>query len=204
MIERFKVDVNKAISRARRLRAKHLSGIEVGVSLPFGVTINVTPSDVERKVAREIVIRCQDRRVLNARECCDSCIDQALSSLQDVRSKLVEKQVVLSELQDSSLYMLIEMMLDPIRQFLTFEQRLQSIRIKVSQAEGRDPLVREAYLQALDVLRIHLKRTISEIARIGGISFPEKPTLDAEQWKIENYLPPKILLEPPVEPRTSM
>jgi hypothetical protein len=149
MIERFMVDVSKALGHAQRLKARHLPGLQIGLSLPF-LTINVSPNDVERRVAREVVIRCRDRRVLNARECCDGCIDQALSSLQELRAKLVDKQVDLSEAQDGPLYLLLELMLDSVRQFLTFEQRLRSFEQGGRSSEMRDGRIREAYFQALE------------------------------------------------------
>lgn len=54
------------------------------------------PDKMERKVAREVVIRLADRRVLTSAECCDNCIDQALASLQEIRRIIVDKQVELS------------------------------------------------------------------------------------------------------------
>jgi hypothetical protein len=43
---------------------------DVTLNLPF-VSFAVSPKDRERQVAREIVIRLKDRRVLSAWECCD-------------------------------------------------------------------------------------------------------------------------------------
>ena len=65
------------------------------------------------------MIRMAERRVLNASECCDNCIDQALESLQKIRSLLVDKQVELADHTDGALYLLIEAIDEPIRQFLT-------------------------------------------------------------------------------------
>jgi len=42
--------------------------------------------DRERTVARELVIRLKDRRVISAFECCDDCIDRALASLGEYES----------------------------------------------------------------------------------------------------------------------
>src|SRR3546814_18027624 len=81
-------------------------------------------SDRERSVAREVVIRLRDRRVLCAWECCDSCIDQALASLQEIRRTIVDKQVDLADLQDGPLYAVLDAMALGIRQFLTYEQLL--------------------------------------------------------------------------------
>lgn len=76
----FQFDLASLISRLRKL-PKAVDG--VSISLPF-VSISVKPEDTERRVAREIVIRMADRRVLNAFECCGDCIDRALTSLQEV------------------------------------------------------------------------------------------------------------------------
>src|SRR3546814_16799655 len=62
----------------------------VTINLPF-VSVDVSPKDRERSVARDVVIRLRDRRVLCAWECCDSCIDQALASLQEIRRTIVDK-----------------------------------------------------------------------------------------------------------------
>ena len=53
------------------------------------------------------------------------CIEKAIESFQDPRSKLVEKQVAMVKMTDSPIYLLVELMLEGIRQFLTFEQRLR-------------------------------------------------------------------------------
>jgi hypothetical protein len=111
------------ISSARRKLNTRIDG--VSISLPF-ISFRVRPNDLEQRVAREIVIRMADKRVLNASECCDNCIDQALESLQQIREFLVSKQVELSHALDSPLYLLIEFQLEAIRQFLTFEQRLNA------------------------------------------------------------------------------
>lgn len=92
----FKFDVSSLITQARKV------GSRVGnvtIKLPF-VDIDVDPQDQERRIARELVIRLRDRRVLSAWECCDNCIDSALASLQEIRQTLVDKQVELSDLQD--------------------------------------------------------------------------------------------------------
>jgi hypothetical protein len=66
-----------------------------------------TQMNQKRQVARELVIRLIDRRVLSAWECCDDCIDRALVSLQEIRQILVDKQVALSDMPEGPLYLLI-------------------------------------------------------------------------------------------------
>src|ERR1035437_8857926 len=117
----FKFDIQSIVARARKLPVA-VDGITI--HLPF-VDVSVTPDNRERKIAREVVIRLADKRVLNAFECCDGCIKQALDSLQDIRQVLVDKQVELADNTDGALYLLIDSIRSSIRQFLTFEQRLK-------------------------------------------------------------------------------
>lgn len=119
----FRFDLRGLLTEARRRVNSRVDGISI--NLPF-ISFRINPTDLEKKAAREIVIRMADRRVLNASECCDSCIDQALTSLKDIRGLLVDKQVELSHAVDIPLYFLIELQLEAIRQFLTFEQWLNS------------------------------------------------------------------------------
>ncbi|OGS38606.1 MAG: hypothetical protein A2506_11920 [Elusimicrobia bacterium RIFOXYD12_FULL_66_9] len=113
------LDMRSLLVRAMKLPVK-VDGLSL--SLPF-LGISVKPDDAEKKAAREIVIRLADKRVLNAFECCDGCIRNALASLQEIRGVLVEKQVALTDKTDSGLFLLCEMMLEAIRQFLTFTER---------------------------------------------------------------------------------
>ena len=114
----FKFDLRQLLTRARQEMNDRVSG--VSIKIPF-MTFSVRPEATEKRVAKEIVIRLADRRVLNSFECCDDCINNALVSLQEIRSILVDKQVELSNLTKSPLYLLIELMLEGIRQFFTYE-----------------------------------------------------------------------------------
>jgi hypothetical protein len=90
----FKLDLRALLAKAKRQAGTRLGAVTI--RLPF-VSFSVAPNDLEQRVAREVVIRTADRRVLNAFECCDSCIEQALASLQDIRRLLVDKQVELTQ-----------------------------------------------------------------------------------------------------------
>jgi len=173
----------------------------LSINLPF-ISFRVNPNDLEQRVAREIVIRMADRRVLNASECCDNCIDQALVSLQKIREFLVNKQVELSHAADSPLYLLIEFQLEAIRQFLTFEQRMNSPR-----GGAPEPLVhapsdfrrprdqREQYFAALEMLRAHLHRCLLQVAKIGDTPIPKiaEHMRYEETWQLEVYEKPPEL-----------
>jgi hypothetical protein len=166
-------DVSSVVSRARRLPRAKVKGISI--NLPF-LSINVSSEDTERKVAQEVLIRLRDKRVLVARECCDSCIDNALKSIVEIRRLLVDKQVELSS-EDGPLFVLLDLMLVGIRQFLTF-------------TEVRDPHYhREDYLGALQTLRGHLLRCVEQIAKLGGTTprLSDRLAFDTE-WSPEVYV----------------
>ena len=173
----FRFDVSEIVRRFRNLPVS-LEGITI--TLPF-VEMTVKPDDTERKVAREIVIRLADRRVLNAFECCDGCIENALKSLQEIRAIVVDKQVELSSKTDGALYLLLDSIREAIRQFLTFEQRLSQRRHEN----------RELYFAGLEMLRAHIHRCLLQISKIGDVEIPGiVPNMRYdEQWQIEAYSP---------------
>jgi len=194
----FKFDFRAQIKEARRKLNSRVGS--VSINLPF-LSFSLNPDDLEKRIAKEIVIRLSDRRVLNAFECCDSCINHALSSLQEIRRILVDKQVELSDVPDSPLYLLIELQVEAIRQFLTFEQRIDA----TAKFEGisndrfyesqRPPDVREMYFAALEMLRAHLHRCLLQISKIADTSIPkisEHMRYD-EAWQIEAYEVPKLI-----------
>lgn len=171
------------------------------LSLPF-VSFTAAPADVERRVAREVVIRLSDRRVLSAKECCDMCIDQALESLQSIRSVLVDKQVELAYLTDGPLYLLLEGMLEGVREFLTFEQRLSGSSGDWDYGSHRDfrrpPDQREAYVVALEALRGHLSRCLGQVAVIADVELPSAGVIATyrDAWPLEAYTEPSARQSP--------
>ena len=179
----FKFDLDSILGRLRRLPVA-VDGVTI--TFPF-IGVTVKPDNVERKVAREIVIRLADRRVLNAFECCDGCIDQALASLQEIRKIIVDKQVELADKSDGPLYILLDSIREAIRQFLTFEQRLTR----------RDHKSQASYFAGLEMLRAHIHRTLLQIGKVGGKKIPGiSPHMRYdEQWQIEAYKKPPLLPE---------
>ena len=171
----------------------------VAINLPF-ISFSVKPDDLQKKVAQEIVIRLADRRVLNAFECCDSCIEQALASLQEIRTMLVDKQVEMAKLTDSPLYLLVEFMLEGVRQFFTFEQHLKErterppSMIPSSSGLRRPWGRREHYFAALEMLRAHLHRCLIQVAKIADVQIPkiaDNMRYD-EAWQLEAYEAPAL------------
>jgi hypothetical protein len=191
----FKFDLTELLTRARRQVSGRLG--DVTLNLPF-VSIAVSPKDRERQVARELVIRLKDRRVLSAWECCDRCIDNALASLQEIRSTIVDKQVELSDMQDGPLYLLIEAMALGIRQFLTYEELLKRSDDAPLHPRFKDfrrpPDVRQAYFDALEVLRGHLSRCLGQIAAIAGMDAPTEGLIANYQgpWQVDAYVRPRL------------
>jgi len=189
----FKFDIQDVLRRARRLAAGSLG--DITLTLPF-VTMAVHPRDKEKQVARELVIRLEDRRVLTAWECCDGCIDQALASRQEIRRLLVDKQVELADTQDGPLYTLLDAMALGIRQFLTFEQRLTAPGAQSPDFSGsrRPEGTRQAYFDALEVLRGHLSRCLGQIAALAGMEPPNDGIIVHYQgaWQLEAYQDPQL------------
>lgn len=188
----FKFDLTNVSEKIHRIFGNHVG--DVTLSLPF-VSISVTPKQLEKKVAREIVIRLRDRRVLCAHECCDNCIDQALESLQEIRRMLIDKQVELADLHEGPLYFLTEYMLLGIRQFLTFEQSLDlrpATDVVDQHGSCRNQDIRQDYFDALEMLRAHLAHCLGQVATIADMTLPSNGVIAQYQgdWQKEAYLPP--------------
>ena len=179
------------LTKAKRLAKKH--GGDVTVNLPF-LSFTVAPEDVERRAARELLIRLADKRVLNSKECCDNCIDHSLASLQEIRAVLVEKQVELSSLSDGSVFLLTEYIAEGIRQFLTATERYANSASSTSGDSYRDPRVRESYFQALELLRFHIHSCLLQLSKLAGAETPRVAAyLRSEaEWHQVAYVPPAI------------
>ena len=194
----FKFDLTDLLGRARRQVAGRIGNVTL--SLPF-VSISVSPKDRERGVAREVVLRLRDRRVLSAWECCDDCIERALASLKEIRQFIVDKEVDLAELQDGPLFLLLDAMAAGIRQFMTFEELLRRDENAPSHRRfgefHRPPDARQAYFDGLEVLRGHLSRCLGQIAAIAGMPAPAGGIIENYQgpWQLEAYQAPSQLEE---------
>lgn len=186
----FQFDMSELIQRGRAFLNNRVG--DVTLNLPF-VSFAVSPKDKERQIARELVIRLRDRRVLSAWECCDDCIDNALASLQEIRRTLVDKQVELAEMQEGPLNLTIEAMALGIRQFLTFEQRLRQMDELPDAPRDfrRQPEARQEYFDALEMLRGHLSRCLGQVAAIAGMDTPGDGLIANYQgaWQLEAYKP---------------
>jgi hypothetical protein len=136
--------------------------------------------------------------VLDSRECCDNCIDKALESLQGIRGLLVDQQVKLSHATEGSLYLISEYMLESIRQFLTFKQRLDQLDegagIDAPNDFRRQPDIREKYFAALEMLRGHLNPCRLQVAAIADIKLPDFSSDQGykDAWQLEAYEDPAL------------
>jgi hypothetical protein len=165
----------------------------VEIALPF-ITVRVRPSSLEKELAAQIVVRALDRRVLSASECCDGCVNEALKSLQELRGDLVNKRVDLTGVSAGPLSAMLEFMLVAIRQFLTFEQMLSKRTGADGSGDGsshRSTDILQSYFDALEALRGHLSRSLSQVAVIAGISLPTDGLIAGYQgrWPLDGYEP---------------
>ncbi len=194
----FRLELRQLIEDSAKKLQDH-SG-KIAIRLP-SATVSIQPTALEQRVAREIVIWMADRRVLNAKECCDDCIRRALESLQKIRERLVSKQVDLAQATEGALFLFIEMQLEAIRQFLTFEEQLNPNSDRTPDfAPGFSDLLRphdrrEPYFDALEKLRAHLHRCLIQISKIADVAIPriEGHMRYDEAWDLTMYNKPTAI-----------
>jgi len=188
----FKFDLRELISDARRKLNSRVGGVTL--SLPF-ISFSVQAQDLEKKIAAEIVIRMADRRVLTSFECCDNCVERALASLQEIRTFLVAKQVELAPVSDGPLAFLVRAMLESIRQFLIFQDRISHASTGPALLDGTGHPIRgphqgrTLYSGALEMLRAHLHRCLLQVAKIAAIGIPKTVLPYSEAWQLNAYEP---------------
>ena len=186
----FKIDIAELAEKSRRHLNKRVVGVEINT--PPGLTFIVDPHDPEVTAARRVLIFMKDRRALNSQECCDNCIDRSLASLEKIREHIVAQQQELANLADGVLYLMLEFLVDSIRQFSTFSERLEREYERSDTGISdfqRHPDAREAYFAALNRLRRHLTDTLYQIRVIAGEepqSVPEN--LKFKGWTEDAYL----------------
>ena len=186
----FMIDIRDLVQKGRRNLNKRVGSVTI--STPSGISFNIEPHDPEVTCAREVIIFMRDRRVLNSKECCDGCIDRSLESLNKIREYLVGCQQKLANLSDGGLFLMIEFILDAIRQFMTYSERIEtsykSIDTGISDLR-RDPVAREKYFTALNRLRNHCWQTLRQISHIANIDLPSVPEyLRLNEWAADTYI----------------
>mgnify|MGYP006968050511 FL=1 len=193
----FKFNFDKLLGKAAEKAKKHIDGVTI--NLPF-VSFSVKPTDVEKKVARELLVRLPDKRVLSSKECCDNCIDNSLASLQDIRSILIEAQVKLTDFHDGGLYLLTELMAEGVRQFITYEERLHvdpSLKDEAQFADFYRPRdIQYEYFEVLEQLRFHMHSCLTQVSTMADM---ETPKIDSylkadDEWLLSLYHQPRQLI----------
>ena len=151
----LKINVSEIIKKAKKT-IKNIKVDGITINFPF-LNINISANDIDKKIAREIIIKLNDKRVLNSKECCENCIENSLKSLFEIREFLVNKQIEINNF-NSILFLLMELMLTGIRSFINFTEELD---IKDN---------RQKYFKSLDILRNHLLKCLDEISKIAEVS----------------------------------
>lgn len=152
--DKLNFDVQPFYDRAKKIKDKvKLEGVTI--NLPF-ISFNLTADDKEKKIAREIIIRLRDKRVLNSKECCENCIDNSLKSILEIRQILVDKQVEI-EKTDSSLFLLVDFALFGVKKFLTYTEFFDSMNNK------------REYFDTLNIIRGHLLKILDQLGKIAEL-----------------------------------
>ena len=117
------------------------------------------------------------------------------SPLPYARALLVDQQVELADLADGPLYLILDMMREGIRQFLTFEQQLGTRERSSRPPEAhRRRDVQALYFAGLEALRAHLHRCLIQVAAIADVEIPgiaEHMRYDPA-WALEAYTRPAL------------
>ncbi|MCL5770667.1 MAG: hypothetical protein M1479_00115 [Actinobacteria bacterium] len=155
----------------------------ININLPY-ISFSIKPKNKEKIVAKEIIIRLSDKRILNNKECCNDCIRNAVISLNEIRQFLVNKQIDLMDYTNSSLYLLIEMILESIRQFFTYIEKYE-IDSKFNNSFEK----KEIYFGALELLRSHIYRCLIQISKIASVNIPKISYRIEynEKWELNYY-----------------
>lgn len=113
---------------------------------------------------------------------------------------MVEAQVKLTDFHDGGLYLLIELMAEGVRQFITFEERLRVDPSLKDQAQFSDFYrprdIQREYFEVLEQLRFHMHSCLTQVATIADM---ETPKIDSylkanEEWLLSLYHKPPQLI----------
>ena len=125
------------------------------------------------------------------KECCDDCINRSRAGLQSYRQFLNDRQLELTAAADGVLFLITDFMLDAIRKFLTYSERLE--RDVSRQAGGetttdRPPDIRDDYFKALANLRVHLQQCLLQVGNIAGQqpNWVQESLQFKPDWEAEN------------------
>ncbi len=181
----LKFRIDSIVDLARKVGSFSADGVTV--KLPF-ISFSFKPNDTEQSVAKVSIIYLKDKMFFNPRkEEGDHNIQSEIGSLRNIRKFLNKRQMDLSDHTKGGLFLIIELMLSPIRQFLTFHEHNSSLK-------EYSTIYHEGYA----LLRDHLCSCISRIHQIAGIEIPEVYTYFNydSQWNLDAYEEPESELTP--------
>ena len=158
---------------------KNVALDSISLSFPFGVNIQIKPVESEIKIAREVIIKLIDRRILNAAECCAECIQRAIDSLKEIKADLIDIKCKLTDNINRPIYYFIDYIVLSINSFLDFIERYK-IDMEMN---------RPTYFDALEKLRRHIAKCMVEISKIGEckIDTTHYAFKNNAEWIYDNY-----------------
>jgi len=163
------------VLRGFRAIAQQPSVDSVEINLP-GLTIPVRAGSTEKRNALRLLIKLRDKRVLTEKECCDSCIRNALASISEIRQFLTEEQLRIAD-SESPTFLLADFMLALIRGFLTLTEPLDPVRDM------------KEFFSYLNDLRTEMLHAVDQTAVIAGQTASWGFRVDMPQdWKDNLYL----------------
>ncbi|MDX9703664.1 MAG: hypothetical protein RBU23_11580 [Candidatus Auribacterota bacterium] len=74
--KQFRLDIKDILKKVKNKVEDNVNGISI--SIPF-LSFSVSIDNTEKDVARELIIRLEDKRVLSGIECCDNCIQNSIA-----------------------------------------------------------------------------------------------------------------------------
>ncbi len=178
----YKLDFKIPKYKAKIIESHKFNKIvdSVSLSFPFGVSLNYKPKTSDIEIARDIVIKLIDRRVLNSKECCGNCINDSINSIKEIKSDLIGIKSKLLNNLDEPLYYLIDYIIAGINVFFDFMERYSN------DIEAN----KEIYFSALETIRNHTTDCLHEISKIGNIKIDKKLyayRTNRNEWDLKYY-----------------
>lgn len=166
-------DFSQFFTPLNNLISRNLKGVSINI---LGITFSFDYSKDDEKIAKEILVFLADKRVLNSKECCDNCIKDSIESILDIRKFLVQKQIELIGYETQPLFLIVEFLLETVRQFLTHSEKIKK-SYAAAHSQKSDLIMhygeKEAFFSALEIFRTHIHSCFVQIAKIAKINTPK-------------------------------
>jgi hypothetical protein len=104
-----------------KFKKPKFDSLSIGVPL-LSISLKLADS-IEENIAKEILIRSEDKRFLTSWQCCSSCTKYAIDSIIEYRKFLVDKKIELSKIKDSKLLKIVDCILEQTRDFLSISEK---------------------------------------------------------------------------------